>query len=158
MATSACSGEEELPFIQYVAPELEPYFEMFRIEASNNAYADQLNTSYRVICEKIEGLYVGISSKANQTITINPQYLQSPECVEFIMMHECGHYFFDMKHGDNLIMADAFDTKVVLEYTQNRQFYLDQFFNINDNQYNNYKSSEKEEFKNYNNLKCTFQK
>ena len=158
MATSACSSEEELPIIQYVAPELETYFEIFRVDALNHGYAYQLNTSYRVICEKIEGLYVGYSNKSNRTITINPQYLPLPKHVEFVMMHECGHYFFDMKHGDNFIMADALDTKVVREYMQNRQFYLDQFFGKNNSQYNNYISSEEDELKTYNNIKCTFQK
>ena len=158
IATSACRSEEELPIIQYVAPELETYFEMFKVDALNNGYAYQLNTSYRVTCEKIEGLYVGNANKANQTISINPQYLHLPKHVEFVMMHECGHYFFDMKHGDNFIMADALETKVVREYMQNRQFYLDQFFGINNNQYDNYFFNEKEKFKPYNNLKCTFQK
>jgi hypothetical protein len=156
IATSACRSEEELPIIQYVAPELETYFETFSVNALNHGYAYQLNTSYRVICEKIEGLYVGYSNKANHTISINPQYLHLPKHVEFVMMHECGHYFFDMKHGDNFIMADALDTKVVLEYMQNRQFYLDDFFGISNNQENNYISSEKDKIKDNNNFKCTF--
>lgn len=156
IATSACNIEEELPITQYVAPELETYFETFREDALNHGHEYRLNTAYQVICGKIEGLYVGSSNKANHTITINPQYLHLPKCVEFIMMHECGHYFFDMKHGDNFIMADAFDTKVVLEYIQNRQYYLDQFFDINNNQYNNYKSSKKEGLKINNNFKCAF--
>ena len=158
IATSACNSEEELPIIQYVAPELETYFEMFRVDALNHGYAYQLNTSYRVTCEKIEGLYVGNANKVNQTISINPQYLNLPNHVEFVMMHECGHYFFDMKHGDNFIMADALETKVVREYMQNRQVYLDEFFGINDNQANNYISFEEEAFKPYNNFKCTFEK
>jgi hypothetical protein len=156
MATSACRSEEELPIIQYVAPELETYFETFSVNALNHGYAYQLNTSYRVICEKIEGLYVGYSNKANHTISINPQYLHLPKHVEFVMMHECGHYFFDMKHGDNFIMADALDTKVVHEYMQNRQLYMDQFFGISNNKENNYISSEKNKINNNNNLKCTF--
>lgn len=159
IAISACRSEDELPIIQYVAPELETYFEMFRVDALNNGYAYRFNNSYRVICEKIEGgLYVGYSNKANHTISINPQYLHLPKFVEFVMMHECGHYFFDMKHGDNFIMADALDNKVVHKYMQNRQFYLDQFFGKSNSQYNNYISSEKEKLKTYNKLKCTFQK
>jgi hypothetical protein len=164
MVTSACSSEDELPIIQYVAPELETYFDMFKVDALNHGYAYQLNISYRVTCENIGGLYVGNANRANQTISINPKYLHLPKQVEFVMMHECGHYFFDMKHGDNFIMADALDIDVVREYIQNRQFYLDQFFGINNNQYGNYIPSENhlaseiEELKTYNNLKCAFQK
>ena len=158
IATSACNSEEELPIIQYVAPELEIYFEMFKVDALQHGYAYQLNTSYRVTCENIEGLYVGNANKATQTISINPQYLHLPNHVEFVMMHECGHYFFDMKHGDNFIMADALDTEGVREYVQNRQLYLDQFFGVTNNQFNNYISSEKEEFKPFNKLNCAFQK
>ena len=87
IATSACNSEEELPIIQHVAPELETYFEMFRVDALNHGYAYQLNTSYRVICEKIEGLYVGYSNKANHTISINPQYLHLPKKVMAAFMH-----------------------------------------------------------------------
>ena len=158
IALLACSSEEEPPLIQYVAPELESYFEVFRVDALNHGYAYQLNTSYRVICEKIEGLYVGSSNKTNHTISINPQYLNMPNILEFVMIHECGHYFFEMKHGDNFIMADALDNQTVLEYMQNRQFYLDQFFSISYNEYNKDMSSKNVACKANNNLKCTFQK
>ena len=141
---------------EYIGPV--PAFEIFRIDALTHGYADRLNTSYRVICEKIEGLYIGYTNKANRTISINPRYLNMPKYVEFVMMHECGHYFFDMKHGDNFIMTDALDNNIVLEYMQNRRFYIDQFFCLNNSQIINYLSSDKEGINSSNKLKCTIRK
>lgn len=151
---SACERAGELPAIHYVDPQLEVYFDRFRAQALEHGCQDQLEKYCRVICDEIEGLYVGYSDKENHSIVINAEYLQNPKLVDFVMMHECGHYFFNMDHGDNLIMADGLEIEVVRKYVQNRQFYLNEFFESANSQRSGAAFSKNAEADTNNKVKC----
>jgi hypothetical protein len=151
---SACDRTCALPTVHHVHPELEIYFNNFKADALEHGYTSQLNMYCQVICEEIDGLYLGYADKANHTIAINTHYLNYPIMVEFILMHECGHYFFNMKHGDNFIMADGLSTEVVKEYMQNRGFYIKQFFNNEDDRISGSGFTRNKELSSKNSVQC----
>jgi hypothetical protein len=126
----SCDKEIIMPIQQSVDPELQEYFDIFTHNAIQFGYEDDLNIAYNIIIsDDQKTLYVGTSNKGTQTIKIHTSCLVSPKYVEFVMLHECGHYFFGLKHNSSLILSDQFSNDIVNEYFNDRENSLIEFFN-----------------------------
>ena len=127
---SSCE-QEIIPRVeQDVDPELQAFFDIFYSETIRYGCEDKLDISYSIILsDDLPPLYCAISNKGTQTIIIDEAYIDYPRFMEFIMIHECGHYFLDLEHNTSLVMKDGLCTELVKQYCDNREYALREFFN-----------------------------
>ena len=126
---SSCE-KEEIKRIQSVDVRVIYYFELFATE-SLKRNINVRNESYNIIISNDIGLYSGISNKGTYTIKINESYLNYPNYLEFIMFHECGHYFLSLKHDTSLIMTSGLTNDLIKKYLNDKDYYIDELFNVN---------------------------
>lgn len=112
---------------QEVDPELQEYWDNFQEIAALYGATDQLNKGYKIVWGKPTSLLLGSSNQSTYTIIIDST-MTNQRAIEYIFLHECGHYFYRMPHNSNLVMTDYFSYDLVNEYWDNKEKYLTEFF------------------------------
>ncbi|WP_162555931.1 hypothetical protein [Reichenbachiella versicolor] len=125
-------NEEEVETIQEIDMELEDYVKKFFSAARKHGAEQRIDRSYTIKFGDIDGIRAAVANRSKGTIIVNSRYKSYPRTLEYIIMHECGHFFLELDHGEGLIMQEVIEVSNITAYFDNQASYISEMFEIAD--------------------------